>query len=102
MAKRLRPQDAHAVDLLLNKAGAKTMREESNQYAAPSNDAERASVKRVEALLTLIQQWPAEEPPAGLVERTIARIDAAVPQSHAGEDHQQAASRLHDPNGPVS
>src|SRR5687767_6206248 len=101
MSKRLKPEDAFAVDLLLNKAGATSMRK--SQYNAPSSDQERASVERVEALLTLIQQWPAEEPPAGLVERTMARIDAAVSSSHQPSDEaHQAAPRLHDPNGPMS
>lgn len=77
------------------------MRHES-QYSRPTGDDERASIERVEALLTLIQQWPAEEPPAGLVERTMARIDAAVAPTHRSDEVQQSAPRLHDPNGPVS
>jgi hypothetical protein len=101
MAKRLKPQDAHAVDLLLNKAGANTMRQDS-RYHAPTNDDQRDSIERVEALLTLLQQWPAEEPPANLVERTMARIAAATPHPTHAEESQQAAPRIHDPNGPVS
>jgi hypothetical protein len=101
MAKRLKPQDARAVDLLLNKAGATSMRHES-QYSAPTGDQEHASVARVEALLTLIQQWPVEEPPANLVERTMARIDAAAPVHPAEEKVRHDAPRLRDPHGPVS
>jgi hypothetical protein len=99
MSKRLKPQDAHAVDLLLNKAGATSM---GHKYNRPTDDQERASIERVEALLTMIQQWPAEEPPAGLVERTMARIDGAVSPTHQAEEAHQSAPRLHDPNGPVS
>lgn len=73
-----------------------------SQYNRPTSDEERASIERVEALLTLIQQWPAEEPPAGLVERTMARIEAAVSAPPTAEETQQARPRLHDPNGPVS
>ena len=76
---------------------------QNSNYAAPGNDEERASVERVESLLTLIQEWPAEEPPVDLVSRTMARIASST--SHTGaHDHesQQAAPRLHDPNGPVS
>ena len=77
---------------------------QNSNYAAPGNDEERASVERVETLLTLIQEWPAEEPPTDLVQRTMARI-ASSTSSHTGthdQESQQAAPRLHDPNGPVS
>ena len=73
-----------------------------SQYSRPTSDQERASIERVEALLTMIQQWPAEDPPAGLVERTMARIDAAVSPTHQAEEIDQARPRLHDPNGPVA
>jgi hypothetical protein len=78
------------------------MRHQSH-YSAPTGDQERASIERVETLLTLLQQWPAEEPPANLVERTMARIDAAAPAVRpADEDVRHDAPRLHDPNGPLS
>ena len=100
MAKRLKPQDAHAVDLLLNKVGAISMRQD---YSKPTSDQEQKSIEKVEALLTLIQQWPVEEPPMDLVQRTMARIDASVHTTHQpADDLHQHAPRLHDPKGPIS
>ena len=79
------------------------MMRDDSQYHAPTNKPQRDSVEQVESLLTLLQQWPAEEPPMNLVERTMARIAAAAPHPASTQDeaHQQAP-RLHDPKGPGS
>jgi hypothetical protein len=72
MRKQLSPEDSRAVDLVLD---GDSMRN-GPMYAAVNNGVgDRMNV--AENLLQLLDNLPAEEPPADLIRRTMQRIDEA-------------------------
>ena len=79
MTKRLRDSDRRAVDLLLDRsagAGNGGDGNGSGGYIAHVQPATEPGIMGVQQVLSLLDLLPADEPPADLVARTMARIDA--------------------------
>ena len=78
MTKRLGESDRRAVDLLLDRAAADGS---YVSHAQPTTE----GLEGVQRVLNLLDRMPAEEPPADLMARTLARIDArgVVVPAHA-------------------
>jgi len=78
MTKRLGDRDRRAVDLLLDRsAGAADGDGNGNGgYVTHAQPAEDSSIAAVQRTLSLLDLLPAEEPPADLIARTMARIDS--------------------------
>jgi hypothetical protein len=74
MNAKLRPEDRHAVDLLMDRM-ASAKRNGSAVYAG-SNTALRPRVERLQRLLQLIELHEVSEPPRNLVARTLERIES--------------------------
>jgi hypothetical protein len=91
MPKRLQAQDMKAIDLVLDKA-----KQTSAASFAEPDESVRSRVEPVQKVLNLLSLWPAEEPPADLVARTLARIAGDVPS-------QNVSPIKHiDPYGPLA
>jgi hypothetical protein len=87
MGVNLRNDDRRAIDLMLDEGHAATAGAGSNLstvdgmnvgYLSNASPISRDSVQAVQTVLSLLSLLPVEEPPVGLVERTLARIDASV------------------------
>jgi hypothetical protein len=101
MAKKLSHEDSRAIDMLLdrNGTGGMVMAGSSNVKSGKMNMKNR--IKAADRMLRVLGQMPAVEPAADLVQRTLARIDAApgtiVPgilpaaQRYAGSDNRPHA-----------
>ena len=88
MAKKISHEDGRAIDLLLDRAG--TVARSSDVKSAKSSI--RPRLAAAERVLRLLDQMPAMEPPADLVQRTLARIDEAPIRIHprAAQSHRTA------------
>lgn len=83
MTKRLGESDRRAVDLLLDRS---TGAAGDGSYVAHAQAATEPGIQAVQRVLNLLERLPAEEPPADLIARTLARIDsrgAMAPVHHA-------------------
>ena len=81
---RLGERDGYAVDLLLDRTASIG---QTTMYAAPGNDGMDKRVRSVEAILGVLSQMPAEDPPADLAARTLQRIEQRAFQSPAVPMH---------------
>jgi hypothetical protein len=81
---QLSDKDLQALDWLMNQRQQPAASSPSPTLAADAVEPER--LQRVEALLNLIGQMPADEPPANLVARTLERIQHAPLAPAARED----------------
>jgi hypothetical protein len=79
MMPRLRDEDRQAVDLLLDRAvtssGGNGSGNAHSGYT-PVNGAAPEQIRRVEAVLRMLDMVPADEPPADLMGRTLRRVEA--------------------------
>jgi hypothetical protein len=79
MSIRLYPEDCHAIDLLLDQGiRAAGCRSVTSSATAIAHD-RLAAVGRV---LCLLELMPAPAPPADLVKKTLARVEAAPRSVH--------------------
>ena len=83
MARRLSESDASAVDVVLNDARG------GSGFAEPVGDAVIKAVAAVDGMLRLLDQLPTENPPAGLVARTMALIQRQGEKVNAVLQSQQ-------------
>ena len=79
MTKRLGERDRRAVDLLLDRSAGAGNGDGNGGYVAHAQPATDAGLQAVQRTLNLLDLLPAEEPPADLMARTMARIDARGP-----------------------
>jgi hypothetical protein len=86
MSIRINPEDCHAIDLVLDQgtraAPGQPGRSVTTSAASISQD-HLAAVQRVLGLLDLLT---APQPPADLVKRTLARIEAAPLLAHGSAE----------------
>lgn len=73
MAKRLDNEDRQAVDLVLDRPDGGEAEAFGNSAAVSPQ-----RVQSVEKILSLLQQMPAQDPPADLVAKTLKRVDQAL------------------------
>jgi hypothetical protein len=73
MSRKLTEEDRRAVDLLLDHGGAN-----HGGVTRVARAVSQGRLKAAERVLKLVGQMPAEDPPANLVARTMARIDRAT------------------------
>ena len=89
MNKRLGDDDASAVDLAFDKRSRATQKSGlAAIFAPPVNDNVAKRFTAVDAMLRLLTELPADEPPPGLAKRTCDKIFGRVPlqpQTGAGE-----------------
>jgi hypothetical protein len=88
MGVKLRNDDRRAIDLMLDNGHAAAAGTGSNLsstvdgmnvgYLSNASPISQDSVQAVQTVLSLLSLLPVEEPPVGLVERTLARIDESV------------------------
>ena len=76
MSKNLSARDGQAVDLVLDRV--QRVSAEGNFAFTPSNGVAAQSIEATRRVLSLLQMLPAQDPPADLAARTMARIDEAV------------------------
>jgi hypothetical protein len=82
MYTRLDDEDRRAIDLLLERAnGIGDTPPVEQLFRAPVGGGFERRIDAVESLLQILDYMPAAEPPADLVQRTLARIHEA--ESHA-------------------
>lgn len=75
MTKRLSDSDRRAVDLLLDRsAGAGNG--DGSGYVTHAHPTTEPGIQSVQKVLNLLDLLPIQEPPADLMTRTLARIDA--------------------------
>jgi hypothetical protein len=89
MTKRLAVSDRRAVDLLLDRStDAATGDGGGNgSYVSHAQAATEPGIQAVQRVLSLLDMLPAEDPPADLVARTMARLEprgGAQPMHPAG------------------
>jgi hypothetical protein len=96
MSAKLREEDSRAVDVLLDR-GSVVSGLPANPSSQPSDGMSTAGfslhaspveperMKSVQQVLDLLKLLPDEEPPAGLVERTLARIDRQALEAVSGD-----------------
>jgi hypothetical protein len=82
MNYKLRPNDRHAVDFVLNRGGAQA----PGGYAAPGQ-VSPVHVDAVEKTLRMLERLPVSEPPKDLVQRTLARISDKAGRAASQGDH---------------
>ena len=87
MSKKLSTHDGDAVDLILDQAKA--------AYSQP-DPAVHLRVGGVQRVLRILDHWHVGEPPADLVERTMARVMRSI------EAPVQLDDRRADPAGPMA
>lgn len=92
MTKRLGDSDRRAVDLLLDRSAA-AGNGNGDGNVSHTQPATEPGIQAVQRVLSLLDRMPVDEPPADLVARTLARIDArsAVP---AQPMHPAAAAMM--------
>lgn len=90
---RLNNDDRCAVDLLLEQAAWPTQGVSSCYTTAASSEVQER-LRRVESLLHRLQYFNPAEPPADLVQKTVARCEgrATVPANHKPLDPMATAS----------
>ncbi len=81
---RLSDEDARAFDAMVD----------PESDGDPGRGVGPKRMARMEALLSLIDQTPVEDPPADLAERTLSRVRQAVAQERAIENEQAPAAPL--------
>ena len=89
--KRLKAEDRHAVDLLLERPqGNGTPGLVEMVFARPVKGKFEDRLDAAEKVLDLIGQMPAGEPPADLISRTMQRIEEArlEPTAHPTPHHR--------------
>lgn len=85
MSFNLKPADGRAIDLLLDRqrtvaAGGNGMDTDgmSRSFSPHMDVVNPESLEAAERVLSLLSLIPQEEPPAGLVEKTMARIEGSL------------------------
>ena len=85
MIKKLRDDDANAVDLLMDRENMNSDEDGGlTEFAGQAGDSVSQPIGRAESLFHLLAQMPAAEPSADLMHRTLERIqlhDAASRRS---------------------
>jgi len=80
MTKRLGESDRHAVDLLLDRSMGATNGSGdgtgSGGYVTHAQPGTEPGLQSVQRVLSLLEMMPTDEPPADLMARALARIDA--------------------------
>ena len=77
MTKRLGDSDRHAVDLLLDRStDANGDGQGNGGYISHAQPAAGPGIQSVQAVLSLLDLLPVDEPSADLMTRTLARIEA--------------------------
>jgi hypothetical protein len=91
MKKRLGDDDASAVDLAFD-ASSKANKGSGLAaiFGAPVNDAVTKRYTAVDAMLRLLAEMPADEPPPGLARRTCDKIFQRAPLTEQTGDSTQA------------
>ncbi len=79
MPPALSPEDAAIIDRLLDDLGSPQSAQTIHAAAHAADDSPRAA--RVSRVLSLIDAWPAAEPPADLAARTLAQIEQTRQQA---------------------
>jgi hypothetical protein len=88
MKKRLGDDDASAVDLAFDKAAKAKGTGLAAIFGTPVNNAVAKRYTAVDSIVRLLDQMPADDPPAGLAKRTCDRIfqrPAVQPEITQGE-----------------
>jgi hypothetical protein len=94
LMKRLKTEDRHAVDLLLERpdgSGAPGLVE--MVFARPVKGKFEDRLEAAERVLNLLDHLPVEEPPANLISRTMQRIEQAQLEPRAAHAPRQRAPR---------
>lgn len=82
MDKKLHNEDAHVVDMLLDRGNSEGLH--GAQIFTRSPEMFHQHLQSVERLLKLLDKMPTSEPPANIVARTLDYIDHAIAaQPHA-------------------
>jgi len=82
MPPKLNANDGTAIDLLLDQTERSRVAHNAG-YVQPS-DSVFHRVAPAQKLLNLLETWEVEEPPKDLIQRTLAKIDNAQPNSSSG------------------
>src|SRR4051812_41398536 len=88
MARKISHEDSRAIDLLLDRAAngrGETVESVAGSVHVKSSKANiRSRLVAAERVLKLLDNLPAVEPPADLVQRTLARVEESPMSIHPG------------------